>query len=172
LEAHADFLLELIEKQPDLTLDEVVEAMRAVNRAGSRSAVARFYLRRKISFKKSLRASEQTRPDVARARLLWKRTQGLLNSARLLFIDETGYQYCHDQAARPLPEGPTDHRACPAWSLEDNDLRGGVALRCHRRPIGGGRSNERRDFPCLGRAASGAAVATGRHRDHGQSSRP
>src|SRR5215831_16220389 len=40
--------------------------------------------------KKSLRASEQTRPDVARARLLWKTTQALLNAARLIFIDETG----------------------------------------------------------------------------------
>jgi hypothetical protein len=28
--------------------------------------------------------------DVARARLLWKTTQALLNSARLIFIDETG----------------------------------------------------------------------------------
>ena len=54
LEAHADFLLSVIDKQPDLTLDEVVEAMRAANIAGSRSAVARFYLRRQISFKKKL----------------------------------------------------------------------------------------------------------------------
>jgi transposase len=52
LEAHADFLLALIEKQPDITLDEVVEAMWAAKIAGSRSAVARFYQRRQISFKK------------------------------------------------------------------------------------------------------------------------
>jgi hypothetical protein len=54
LEAHAAFLLTLIEKQPDITLDEVVEVMREANIAGSRSAVARFYLRRQISFKKKL----------------------------------------------------------------------------------------------------------------------
>jgi transposase len=52
LEEHADFLLAVVERQPDFTLDEVVEAMRAANIAGSRSAVARFYLRRQISFKK------------------------------------------------------------------------------------------------------------------------
>lgn len=52
LEPHADFLLRLIAEQPDLTLDEVVGAMRATGIAGSRSAVARFYLRRQISFKK------------------------------------------------------------------------------------------------------------------------
>jgi transposase len=52
LEQHAEFLLALIREQPDLTLDEVVEAMRAVNLGGSRSAVARFYTRHHISFKK------------------------------------------------------------------------------------------------------------------------
>jgi hypothetical protein len=52
LETHADFLLALIEQQSDLTLDEVVAAMRAASIMGSRSAVARFYLRHQISFKK------------------------------------------------------------------------------------------------------------------------
>jgi transposase len=52
LEQHAEFLLTLIEEQPDLTLDEVVEALRAANLGGSRSAVARFYVRHQISFKK------------------------------------------------------------------------------------------------------------------------
>src|SRR6516164_9386933 len=39
--------------------------------------------------KKSLRAAEQDRPDVARARRCWKRRQAMLNSTRLVFIDET-----------------------------------------------------------------------------------
>jgi transposase len=52
LEQHAEFLLALIAEQPDLTLDEVVAALRAANLTGSRSAVARFYARRHISFKK------------------------------------------------------------------------------------------------------------------------
>src|SRR6266511_1522279 len=39
--------------------------------------------------KKSLRASEQERADVARARRRWIRKQGLLDPARLVFIDET-----------------------------------------------------------------------------------
>jgi hypothetical protein len=67
LEKHADFLLGLIEKQPDLTLDEVVLAMRK-HKIGSRTAVWRFFKRHKINFKKSLRAAEQERADVARAR--------------------------------------------------------------------------------------------------------
>ena len=62
LEAHADFLLAVIKEQPDLTLDEVVERMRASKIVGSRSAVARFYLRRQISFKKK---SARQRTDTA-----------------------------------------------------------------------------------------------------------
>src|SRR5947207_6476528 len=39
--------------------------------------------------KKSLHASEQDRPDVARRRAQWKKYQGRLDPARLVFIDET-----------------------------------------------------------------------------------
>jgi transposase len=39
--------------------------------------------------KKSLHASEQDRPDVARRRERWKRHQAKLDPARLVFIDET-----------------------------------------------------------------------------------
>src|SRR4030081_3743962 len=39
--------------------------------------------------KKSLHASEQDRPDVARRRARWKRHQGKLDPTRIVFIDET-----------------------------------------------------------------------------------
>ncbi|MGB6619531.1 MAG: helix-turn-helix domain-containing protein, partial [Xanthobacteraceae bacterium] len=45
LEEHAEFLLALIEQQPDLTLDEVICAMRKHKVAGSRTAVWRFFRR-------------------------------------------------------------------------------------------------------------------------------
>ena len=53
LEAHAEFLLDLIADAPDLTLDEIVAAMDKRRIAGSRSAVWRFFARRNISFKKN-----------------------------------------------------------------------------------------------------------------------
>ena len=62
LEQHAEFLLDLIVDQPDLTLDEIVAAMRKRRIAGSRSAVWRFFARRNISFKKlSTRQSRSVR---------------------------------------------------------------------------------------------------------------
>jgi len=39
--------------------------------------------------KKSLRAEERKRADVARARRRWIREQGWLDTTRLVFIDET-----------------------------------------------------------------------------------
>jgi transposase len=52
LEEHADWLLALIAKQPDLTLNEIVVAMRKRRISGSRSAVWRLFARHGISFKK------------------------------------------------------------------------------------------------------------------------
>lgn len=44
---------------------------------------------RLLSKKKSLRAAEQERADVARARRCWVRRQRWLHSSRLVFLDET-----------------------------------------------------------------------------------
>lgn len=53
LEEHAEFLLALIDAQPDLSLDEVVAIMRRNKVPGSRTAVWRFFQRHQITFKKS-----------------------------------------------------------------------------------------------------------------------
>jgi transposase len=53
LEEHAEFLLGLVAERPDVTLDEIVEAMRKKGIPGSRTAVWRFFDRRNISYKKN-----------------------------------------------------------------------------------------------------------------------
>ena len=47
MEEYAEFLLALIEEQPDLTLDEVICAMRKCKIPGSRTAAWRFFQRHK-----------------------------------------------------------------------------------------------------------------------------
>ena len=89
LEERADFLLTLIDEQPDLTLDEVVSTMRRHRIPGSRTAVWRFFQRHKITFKKSVTRSGAGARDVARARRRWMREQDMFDPARLVFIDET-----------------------------------------------------------------------------------
>jgi transposase len=64
LEAHAAWLLELVAKHPDLTLDELVVAMRQHGIAGSRSAVWRFFERHKITFKKKSVSSSTISPPI------------------------------------------------------------------------------------------------------------
>src|ERR1700737_5529723 len=48
-----------------------------------------FSIDQRSPLKKNLRAAEQERADVARARRRWIRDQGMLDSTRLVFIDET-----------------------------------------------------------------------------------
>ena len=75
LEEHAEYLLALIEEQPDLTLDEVICAMRKCRIGGSRTAVWRFFQRHKITFKKSpARGGAGTRRRGARPAMLEART--------------------------------------------------------------------------------------------------
>jgi transposase len=75
LEEHREFLLALIDEQPDLTLDEVVCAMRKHKVSGSRTAVWRFFQRHKITFKKSaVRGGAEARGRSARPTALEART--------------------------------------------------------------------------------------------------
>jgi transposase len=65
---------------------------RAVRRGGQGEpwrALGVFRTRRHYVQKKSLRASEQDRPDIARRRERWKKYQGRLDAKHLVFIDET-----------------------------------------------------------------------------------
>ena len=91
LRKHEEWLLGLVKQEPDLTLEEIQCRLLAErqHKAGLGS-VWRFFDRHGISFKKSLRAAEQDRPDVAAARTAWAENQPNLDPERLVFIDETG----------------------------------------------------------------------------------
>jgi transposase len=84
---HRDLALNA--EQPDLTLQETVTELRKRRIRTSRSSLWRFFDRNNITLKKALQAAERQRADVTRARRRWIREQGLLDPARLVFIDET-----------------------------------------------------------------------------------
>ena len=76
LEKHAEFLLQLMNERPDMTLDEIVAAMRKRRIPGSRSAVWRFFARRNISFKKnSIRGGAEARGRRSRTPAMDARTR-------------------------------------------------------------------------------------------------
>ena len=74
---------------PDLGRDRCGTAQAADSNQQERGRAVFPTTRYHLQKKKSLRAAEQHRADVARARRLWIREQGMLDPARLVFIDET-----------------------------------------------------------------------------------
>lgn len=88
--ANRDWLLARIAAKPDLTLEEMRRELLAERGlSASYGAVWRFCDRERLSFKKTLHAAQQDRPDVAEARALWREQQPTLDVKRLVFIDET-----------------------------------------------------------------------------------
>jgi len=91
LKKHEEWLLDLVRREPDLTLEEssfacsmsVSRKRGSVQCGGSSTAMA-------SALKKSVRAAEQDRPDVAAAREAWAQNQASLDPDCLVFIDETG----------------------------------------------------------------------------------
>src|ERR1700737_1373230 len=72
-----------------------------------------FSLDTRSPLKKSLRAAEQERADVARARRRWKRAQGMLDSTRLVFIDETAANTKMVRLSGRCPRGARAVRRVP-----------------------------------------------------------
>ena len=67
----------LLGKKPDLTLKE----LRAAVALDARCPAIHYALEKMgLTYKKTLRASEQDRPDIARARRAWRRRQARLRS--------------------------------------------------------------------------------------------
>jgi transposase len=90
LERHTERILAVIKERPDATLKEILAALRRQGIRTSQTALWRFLDRQNITRKKkTLHAAEQQREDVAQARRKWIREQGLLDPAKLVFIDET-----------------------------------------------------------------------------------
>ena len=84
-----DWVLSRIAEKPDLTPRALLKELADRGLVVSYYALWHFLQHEGVTFKKSLRASEQDRPDVARRRELWKARPATIDSRRLLFIDET-----------------------------------------------------------------------------------
>jgi transposase len=91
IEAFGAVILAAVGRQADITLVELAEMPKREH--GERfapSTIWRFLDRRDLTFKKTARASEQARPDVAARRAAWFAQQPQLDRERPVFIDETG----------------------------------------------------------------------------------
>jgi transposase len=107
LEPHGGWLKDLVAKEPDLTLAEIeLRLLDGLGQKITERSIRRFFKRHAISYKKTLHASEQTRPDVAEARERWKAGQASLDPTKLVFVDETGTNTKMVRAYGRAPWGP------------------------------------------------------------------
>lgn len=138
LDPHREFLELRIAEQPDLSMMELSQEMAERGVKIDQTSLSRWYRRNGYSFKKSILASEQNRPDVAAARYEWiTKRQPLMRQVahRLIFVDgETataGERYDHEDGAytwplcqKRAPEGSGSVRA-----LENSNLYRRLAQR-------------------------------------------
>src|SRR5450759_2436253 len=89
LAAHEELVRQLVAEQPDITLSELKGLLAKEKVTVGQSSISRFLHHLNLRFKKSLRAAEQDRPDVAAARKALQKQQPRLDLKRLVFIDET-----------------------------------------------------------------------------------
>ena len=91
IEAHRDYLLGLIGRQPDVTLLEIRDRLIAnCGECFSPSVLWRFFRRHGITVKKkTAHAEEQQRGDVLKQRQVWFAGQPDLDPTKLVFVDET-----------------------------------------------------------------------------------
>jgi transposase len=91
LKKHEEWLLELVRREPDLTLEEIQCRLRdELQQKAGLGSVWRFFDRHGISFKKKHSRRRAGSPDVAAARAAWADDRAKLHPERLVFIDETG----------------------------------------------------------------------------------
>ena len=112
--------------------------------------------------KKSLRAAEQDRADVARAREEWRAGQGGLNPERMVFIDETGASTKMTEALRPMSARGATCLSHATRPLENNDLCRRSAPRWLHSALRFRRPHDWRKVSRLGRAVPRSNPSTRR----------
>jgi hypothetical protein len=119
-----------IAAEPHVSLRKLLYELEARGIVVSHGALWNFVHGQGLSFKKTVRAAEQQRPDVARKRYWWQKYQTRIDPSRLVFIDETWVK--------------TNMAPLRGWALKSQRLQGRVphghwktltfvgALRCDR----------------------------------------
>jgi arginine repressor len=95
----------LVAEQPDITLAELKALLAKEKVTVGQSSISRFLRHLNLRLKKSLRAAEQDRPDVAAGRKALQKQQPRLDLKRLVFIDETSVSTTITRLYGRAPQG-------------------------------------------------------------------
>jgi transposase len=109
LAAHEDLVRQLVAEQPDITLAELEDRLTKKKITVGKSSISRFLHHLKLPFKKSLRAAEQDRPDVAAA-------VGHYSGDRRGLIREGSYSSMKPAYRRRLHVCTAEHHRVNGWS--------------------------------------------------------
>ena len=111
---HREWLLQRV-REKDFTIRGLVAEFAERGLKVDYRSVWNFIHAEKLSFKKSMVASERDRPDIARRREQWAKYQGRIEPERLVFIDETwtktnmaplrGWSLCGTRLTAKVPHG-------------------------------------------------------------------
>lgn len=87
---HEQAIRDWLEETPDLTIAELGARLAELGTKTSPAAICRYLQKLELTRKKkTMRASEQSRDDVAKARNDWRGKQSKMRPEQLIFIDET-----------------------------------------------------------------------------------
>lgn len=121
IEAHRDYLLGLIRRQPDITLLEIRELL--IANCGERfslSVIWRFFDRHEITFKKNCTCRGTTAPGRLEEApgLVWRATRSRSQKARVHLRDRGFHQ--SGAQGRTMPARTKAARRHSAWPLQDH----------------------------------------------------
>jgi transposase len=108
LDPHRRHLRRLLARQPDLTLGEL---RAATGLACSLPAIHYVLADMDLTYKKTLRASEQDREDIAAEREQWRREFGRADAGNLVFLDESAAKTNLTRLRGRAPRGDRVHAA-------------------------------------------------------------
>ena len=123
--------------RPDVTLDELRAWLLATHQVDGqpRPDAQDAGPARADAQKKSGRAEEQDRPDVAERRADWRAGQGALSPARLVFVDETGAATNMARRYGRSPRGQRLDGPMPHGHWKSTTFVGGLTSARLRRPL-------------------------------------
>jgi transposase len=130
LAPYAEDLRQWLDEKSDLTQEELIALLRerrhiTVSQSMVSRALAQLGLPRK---KKSLRASEHNRPDVAQARAVFRARMPRLVAEDLVFVDESGVTTNMTRLYGRAPKGQRVHEAVPHGHWKGMTILGAMSL--------------------------------------------
>jgi transposase len=129
IDACKALILSLLEETPDITLEEMRQALARQGHHFGFGTIQRFSARHAITRKKTLHATEQDRPDILKQRQDWFEGQLDLDPAKLVFIDETWAKTNMVRTHGRAPRGERLRAGAPHGHWRTTTFVGALTLR-------------------------------------------